>query len=240
MNLDKAKNYARKLWQRLQSGLAGGTEAEYDTAKRLFEDIKSKYGWTDEDLVGVSSNKDENVRLEFVPDISYKSNPKWFKILIQLVSSHFDCKAVAFYDRLGSALVGTKENTANFRKELEFAVDRSKKTYKVVSAYLKDLSRPDYFFGFAVGFNQALIEEKIAKKQAAMTEEEKELTNKLVKISMALVNAEKEVEEMKAKAEGKTKDEELKQNIKDENSFLVGYHDGVKAKVKLIQKEVTK
>ncbi|HNC59550.1 MAG TPA: hypothetical protein PLP33_29250 [Leptospiraceae bacterium] len=240
MNLDKAKNYARKLWHRLQSGLAGGTEAELDTAKKLFEDIKSKYGWTNEDLVGVSSNKDENIRLEFVPEISYKSNPKWFKILIQLVSSHFECKAVAFYDRLGAALLGTAENTENFRKELEFAIDRSKKTYKVVAAYLNDLNRPDYFFGFAVGFNQALIQEKLSKQQENLTDEEKELTNKLVKISMALVNAEKEVTEMKGKVGGKTKDEDLKQEIKDENSFLIGYTDGKLAKTKLIQKGATK
>ncbi len=232
MNLDKAKRYAKKLWERVRYA---ADSPETEVARTLLEEIKVKYGWTNADFLGKdSSAKDANIRLEFVPNISYKSNPNWFKILIQLVSPHFECKAVAFYDRLGAALVGTEENTEKFLKELEFALERSKHTFKVVSAFTKDIKRADYFFGFAAGFNQALIQERIAKQQVQMSEEEKELTNKLVRISMALINVEKEVNEMKG--QGKVKDEDLKQDIKDQNSFIIGFADGKLAKIKLIAK----
>lgn len=230
--MEKLKRYAKKLYDRFTRGAYGQQSEEVEVAKNLFDKLIAKYGWDEVEFsrYGGVSAKIENFRLVFVPEMSYAKNPNWFKTLVRLLSVHFDSEVVLTYDRLGCVLIGQKDKVLAFRDDLEFAIARSKRTYELVCLHVSGgkPARVDYFLGFAVGYNQAKVEAKIAEQASQISENEKMDTVTLMTISVALANAEAEVNELKAS--GKIREDNSRQEIKDEAAYFLGYRDGLLSK----------
>lgn len=238
---EKVKRHLIRLLDRIRLGLTHNNANELQNAKDLLAKLMSKYGVTEADLEPESS-KSELTKIMYNPNIKYKKNPAWFGVLAQLVSVHFESNVIVFSDRLGCMLVGISANLENFGQELDYAIDRSTNTYKVICAYTsgkKPLAN-DYFYGFAMGFNQALIEYK-HKEQDHTTDSKEAIAiidqediQAIAVISLTLAKVEAEINE--AKNSGKAKNTEFNHEVKDSNAFALGFLDGLNAKKKLLKK----
>lgn len=233
MNLDRAKTRVKQLLERVKQGLGGGTESELDNAKSLLKFIMNKYGWKEEDFADFQETKSKISNVVFTPEISDKKNPQWFRILCNLLSVHQESQTVVFTDKLGCLLRGESDKVENFRKDLEFAIGRSKQTYQLICAFVsgKKPNKADYMLGFAFGFDAAIIEDKAKQAEANQTDEE---TNKaLMIVSFTLAKLKSETEEMKS--EGKVKETLDKTTIKDQDAYLAGFVDGKLCRAKLLE-----
>ena len=231
--MDKLKRYAKKLYDRFMRGADGQQPEEVKVAKTLFDKLIDKYGWDEKEFTDSEKHslQQEVFRLEFVPEISYAKNPNWFKTLVRLLSVHFDSEVITFSDKLGCLLLGEETKIELFRDDINFVLTRSKRTYDIISHCVagKKPKRADYFLGFAVGYNQSKIEDEIAEQSAQVYKAEA-----LSVISLALANIETEINDMKASSKAKLDDS--KQEIKDQKAYILGYHDGLLSKKRLLKK----
>lgn len=146
-----------------------------------------------------------------------------------MIASFFECKAFLATDKLGCLLRG--EQAKAFADDLEFVIVRSKQTYELACAFITDKKprKADYMLGFVYGYNALLVQKQ--DEVAQQTDEED--NEALIVVSTML--AKLEVAEQQLKDNG-GKDIDLDMKIKDQNAFVLGFHDGNKAKTNLLKK----
>lgn len=229
-----ARKHAEKIYERIRYYVNNGLDCpELDAAWNVFSNLLKKLNLTEEDFQDKVENTGGKVTVtEYTPNLSTKRNPKWFEAMCNLASVHFECRIASFTDRLGVAIYG--DNGKDLTRELDYLIERSKHTYKVICAFITG-NKPrheDYMLGFAFGYDARMHEAKLTG-EASVTEED---MKSLAVISTAFVIIDRHLANLKEESNGEVKDREGEINIKDQNAFILGRHDGYHAKIMLFKK----
>ena len=229
-----AKKHAEKIYERIRYYVNNGLDCpELDAAWNVFSNLLKKLNLTEADFHSKVSDTSSAIKvMEYTPNLSTKRNPKWFEALCNLASVHFECRVAGFTDRLGVAVYG--ENAKSLTDELDYLIERSKRTYGIICAFITG-SKPrheDYMLGFAFGYDARMHESKLTG-EASITDEDMQ---SLAVISAAFVTIDQHLERLKEQSSGQVNDRTGEIKIKDQNAFILGRHDGYHAKTKLFRK----
>lgn len=242
---DRVKNQARLLLERIRyCEMSGVEDNEYLSAKQILKTILNKYGWSESDL-GLENKAGLFAKIYKPSQIKQKTNPDWLKILANLVAVKLHVKCLCL-DKLGFHLSATSEKAlADTEEKLEYLISRAFAAY---NTHFFKPEKPSYLLGFAFGYEAYLrqelersLERERAKAEAERqqrteqngdTESHDDVTTLTVIDGMLLML--NKVHE-KLHDDGTVTPETVDTEIKDKASFLIGYHDGMIAELKLFK-----
>lgn len=242
--LDKIKNQARLLIERIRyCEMSGIEDNEYLSAKQILKAILSKYGWSESDLANSEKKAGLFAKVYKPSKVKQKTNPDWLKILANLVAGKFYVKCLSL-DKLGFHLSATSEKAlADTEEKLEYLTNRAFAAY---NTHFFKPEKPSYLLGFAFGYEAYLrqeLERSLERVKAEAegqqhteqngdTESHDDVTTLAVIDGMFLrLNKMHE----KLQDDGTVTPETVDTEIKNKGSFLIGYHDGMIAELKLFK-----